>query len=201
MEEFTIIRHDSTGLDIRLLANTGFNNTRIKTNALVVYKVAVGSAAAGEAAILVDGNKVVGAEIFLAVYLFQFEEHGIVDLAAADRGRAQIQNTGAGAVGQIVELLFLLVKNLDLDMRQGIADGSIFTLGSCNNAGTASFRQTVAVGTLNISTVRLQELIVTLHCIRGNTCAAEYNIFQTRQIQILRDGLWHNHIEPHRACE
>ena len=168
MEGFAIFRNDSAALDIRLGTDAGLRNAGIKADSLVVDEVTVGSAAAGHAAILVDGNKVVGAEIFLAVYLFQFEEHGIVDLAAADRGRAQIQNTGAGAVGQIVELLFLLVKNLDLDMRQGIADGSIFTFGRGNNASTANLGQAVTVSAPHIGAVCLQEFIVFLLLFRGN---------------------------------
>ena len=83
MEGFAIFRNDSAALDIRLGTDAGLRNAGIKADSLVVDEVTVGSAAAGHAAILVDGNKVVGAEIFLAVYLFQFEEHGIVDLTGA----------------------------------------------------------------------------------------------------------------------
>ena len=152
---FTVVRHDGTGFDIRLGTNAGFHNTGIEADTFVVDEESVCSAAAGQTAILIYGDKVISAQIVFAIYIFQFEEYSVIDLTRADRGRVQIQNTGARAVCQIIELLFLFVKNLGLDVGQRIADGSIITVRRCNNAGTADLRQSITIGTLHFSTVLL----------------------------------------------
>ena len=178
MERLIIVWHDSTCGNIRLFTNAGFYNTGIKADTFVVHKETVSSATAGHAAVLIDRNEVIGAQVFFTVYIFQLKVNSIVDLTAANGRRIQIQNTGAGAIGQIVELLFLLVKNLDLDVGKRITDTTIFKFRRCNNAGTASFRQAIAVCALNIRTVCLQELVITFLGICRNACTAENNVFE-----------------------
>ena len=178
VEGFIIVRYDGTRGNIRLFTNAGFYNTGIKADTFVVHKETVSSATAGHAAVLIDRNEVIGTQVFLAIHLFQLKEHGVVELAGADGGRVQVQDACAGAIGQIVEFLFLLVKNLDLHMGQRITDTTIFKFRRCNNAGTASFRQAIAVCALNIRTVCLQELVITFLGICRNACTAENNVFE-----------------------
>ena len=138
VECLAVVRYDGTRFDIRLSANAGFHNTSVETDTFIVDEEAVCSTATGEASVLIDSNKVIGAEIILAVHIFQFEKYGIIDLTGADRRRIYIQNTGARTVCQIIELLFLFVKNLNLDMRERIADGGIIAIGRCNNTSATN---------------------------------------------------------------
>ena len=61
MKCFTVVWHNSTRLNIRLSTNAGFYNTSIKANTFIVDKETVCSATAGKAAVLIYGNKVMGA--------------------------------------------------------------------------------------------------------------------------------------------
>ena len=182
----TLVEHGDDGAlpDAGLHGDLYLHKAGVKAHAVVIDKVAVGSAGVGEAAVLIHAHKVVGADEVPAVDLGEGKERFAVQLVFAVGAGGDIHRAGAHAVVHLVELSVGLVLNAVILLRHGIAEDVAFAV--CRNGQLHGARLGHAVAELDrvLEAVVLRKFLVFLPLLGGGVGAAAANDLEGGKVDV-----------------